>query len=169
MMRTLSLAAGLLLTALAAAAQAPGADPAPAGEPPVTLLADDVTYDRETGRLIATGSVEALYQGRILRASRIVYDDKAGTIRAEGPIVLVDPATGVMLADSAALTPDLAEGLIEGARLLIAGQLQIAAAEARRRQGRFVSMDRVIASSCTICPQNCGATRPRCAPDCRPG
>lgn len=152
MMRTLSLAAGLLLTALAAAAQVPGADPALAGEPPVTLLADDVTYDRETGRLIATGSVEALYQGRILRASRIVYDDKAGTIRAEGPIVLVDPATGVMLADSAALTPDLAEGLIEGARLLIAGQLQIAAAEARRRQGRFVSMDRVIASSCTICP-----------------
>lgn len=134
------------------AAQTAASAPQPAPEPPVTLLADEVTYDRETGRLIAAGSVEALYQGRILRASRIVYDEPAGEIRAEGPILLVDPATGVMIADAAALTPDLAEGLIEGARLLIAERLQIAAVEARRRGGRFLSMDRVIASSCTICP-----------------
>lgn len=137
--------AAVLALALAGAAQAQPS------EPPVTLLADEVTYDRETGQLVASGTVEALYQGRILRASRLVYDEKAGVIRAEGPILLVDPETGVMLADAAALTPDLAEGLIEGARLLIAGQLQIAAVEARRRQDRFVSMDRVIASTCSIC------------------
>lgn len=135
----------IIASALAGTAQAQ-----PSGQP-VTLMADEVAYDRETGQLVASGTVEALYEGRILRASRIVYDEKAGVIRAEGPILLVDPATGVMLADSAALTPDLTEGLIEGARLLIAGQLQIAAVEARRRQGRFVSMDRVIASSCSIC------------------
>lgn len=125
---------------------------AQAQSPPVSLIADQVTYDRETGLLIASGAVEVLYEGRILRARRLIYDERAEEVRAEGPIVLVDPEGGVLLADAAALSPDLAEGLVLGARVLIAGELQIAAVEARRAQGRFVTLDRVIASSCTICP-----------------
>jgi LPS-assembly protein len=135
-----------LLLALAAPAAAQG--------PPVALVADEVAYDRETGLLTAEGAVEVLYQGRVLRAARLVYDERADELRAEGPLVLVDPEGGVLLADAAALTPDLAEGLIEGARVLIAQELQIAAVEARRRGGRFVTLDRVIASSCTICAEN---------------
>ena len=51
-----------------------------------------------------------LYQGRVLRAARITYDEAADEIRAEGPIVLTDPDGGVLLADAAALTPDLPRG-----------------------------------------------------------
>jgi len=146
----------------AGAAQERGAAPAEAAGPgadllpptPVALAADRVTYDRETGRLIAEGDVEILYEGRTLRAPRIVYDEPAGVVRAEGPIVLVDPEGGVLIADAAELTPDLAEGLIQGARALIARELQVAAVEARRREGRFVTLDAVIASTCTICPGN---------------
>ena len=46
------------------------------------------------------------------------------------------------------------EGLIDGARLLIAGQLQLAAAEVRRTGGRYTTLYRTIASSCTICAEN---------------
>jgi LPS-assembly protein len=140
-------AAALALALAALAAPAPAA----AQEPPVALVADELRYDREAGLLTAEGAVEVLYQGRVLRARRIVYDERADELRADGPIALVDPDGGVLLADAAALTPDLAEGLIAGARVLIAGQLQVAAVEARRSQGRFVTLDRVIASSCTIC------------------
>ena len=83
------------------------------------------------GLLVASGNVEVLYQGRVLRAARITYDEAADEIRAEGPLVLTDPDGGVLLADAAALTPDLTEGLISSARLLIAGQ-----AAARRGRGR---------------------------------
>ena len=48
--------------------------------------------------------------------------------------MLTDPDGGVLLADAAALTPDLTEGLISSARLLIDGKLQLAAAEARRER-----------------------------------
>ena len=88
----------------------------------------------------------------MLRASRITYDEAADEIRAEGPIVLTDPDGGVLLADAAALTPDLTEGLISSARLLIAGQ-----AAARRGRGpprsgeRYATLDKVVASTCTIC------------------
>ena len=75
-------------------------------------------------------------------------------IRAEGPLLLTDPAGGVLLADAAALTPDLEDGLISSARLLIAGQLQLAAAEVRRKDGRYATLYRTVASSCTICAEN---------------
>ncbi len=122
-----------------------------AQEAPVGLIADRIAYDETTGVIAASGNVEVLYQGRILRAAEIRYDTRAETIRATGPIVLVDPAGGVLLADAAALTPDLADGLIEGARVLIGEQLQLAAVEGRRSGGRFATLDRVVASSCTIC------------------
>jgi LPS-assembly protein len=147
-MRRLALA-GLALAGLIAAS-APGPR---AQEGPVSLLADQVSYDRETRQLVAEGNVEVLYQGRVLRARRIVYDEAADEIRAEGPLVLTDPAGGVILADAAALTPDLTEGLMTSARLLIADQLQLAAAEVRRR-GRYATLYRTVASSCTICAEN---------------
>ena len=139
---SLILALALALAPPAARAQA---------ELPASLAADAVSYDRETGLLVASGNVEVLYRGRVLRAARITYDEAADEIRAEGPIVLTDPDGGVLLADAAALTPDMTEGLISGARLLIAGRLQLAAVEARRSGKRYATLDRVVASACTIC------------------
>ena len=121
---------------------------------PASLMADQVTFDQERGLLVASGSVEVLYEGRVLRAERIVYDQKAEEIRVEGPLMLTDPDGAVLLADSAALTPDLEEGLVSSAKLLIAGKMQLAAAELQRTKGRYSTLQRVIASSCTICPEN---------------
>lgn len=118
---------------------------------PASLVADSVTYDRETRRLVATGNVEVLYQGRVLRASRITYDEAKDVIRADGPVTLTDPDGGVLLAVSAELSPDLTDGLVSSARLLIDRRLQLAAAEARREGERFATLDKVVASTCTIC------------------
>jgi LPS-assembly protein len=118
---------------------------------PASVLADSVNYDDTTGLLTATGNVEVLYQGRILKARQIVYDRDANQIRATGPLVLSDPATGTVLAESAALSPELTSGLIRAARLLIAGQLQIAASEVRRTDDRYTTLFRTFASTCTVC------------------
>ncbi len=139
------------LVALACASGALGIAVAQETAPPAGLVADRVSYDRESEVLTAEGDVEVLYEGRVLRARRIVYDAAAGTIRATGPLVLTDPEGGVFLAETAELSPDLKEGLIAGARLLIAGRLQIAAAEMRRSGGRFTTLYRTVASTCTIC------------------
>jgi LPS-assembly protein len=142
-------AAGL---ALALAALAAG--PAGPQQLPASLVADQVSYDRESGLLVASGNVEVAYQGRVLRATRITYDERRQEIRADGPLQLTDPDGGVLIADAAAMSPDLERGLIESARLLIDGQLQLAAAEARRRDARYSTLYRTVASSCTICAGN---------------
>ena len=131
------------------AGQRAGAQPVPA-----TLLADRVSYDDATGVLTAEGNVEVLYEGRVLTATRIEYDTGADRITATGPLVLSDPQAGVLLAEDAELSADLSAGLIRGARLLVADQLQIASGEVRRGGGRFTTLDRTIATSCTVCAGN---------------
>ncbi|MER2508530.1 LPS assembly protein LptD [Amaricoccus sp.] len=147
--RFIAFGLALAVAATGLRAQSPEAD-----QPPASLIADEVTYDRETGLLVATGDVEVLYEGRVLKATSITYDEKADRIRAVGPIQITDPERGILLADSADLSADITDGLIESAQLLIAGQLQLAAAEARRSQGRYTTLYRAIASSCTICEGN---------------
>jgi LPS-assembly protein len=139
---------GLLL------ALVPAPRPVPAQGVPASLVADRVTYDREARLLTAEGGVEVFYEGRVLRARRIVYDEGADEIRASGPIVLTGPEGEVVLAEAAELDPDLTEGLIRGARLLVAGKLQLAATEVRRTAGRFTTLFQTVASSCEICAEN---------------
>lgn len=116
-----------------------------------TLVADSLEIAGES-RLVANGSVEVFYQGRRLTASRIVYDQKAGTLQIEGPIRLTDD-TGetVILASQADLSADMTEGLLTSARVVLNQQLQIAAAEARRVGGRYLQLDNAVASSCRVC------------------
>jgi LPS-assembly protein len=144
--------AGALALAITLAVGVPVPVSSQAG--PASLMADQVTFDEARGLLVASGNVEVLYQGRVLRADRIIYDRGADEIRAEGRLVLTDPGGAVLLADSAALTPDLEAGLVASARLLVAGKLQLSAAELRRTGGRYNTLHRVIASSCTICAEN---------------
>lgn len=140
----LGVAGGPPARAQSAAAEASAALPA-------SLIADRVTYDRASGILVASGNVEVLYQGRVLRAQAITYDEKARQIRATGPIQLTGESEGVILAGDAVLSPDIRDGLIESAQVLIAGKLQMAATEVRRSEGRYTTLYRTVASSCVIC------------------
>lgn len=144
--RAAGLAAALTALALLAAP--------PVRAQPASLIADEVTYDRETGLLTASGNVEAVYENRVLRAERIVYDEENEEIRATGPLSLTDPDGTILLADAAELSPDFTRGLVESGRLLVAGQLQLAASEIERRGDRFTTLQQTVASSCTICAEN---------------
>lgn len=156
MMKTYRLLPALALGTLVLAAGDPSAaQTAGTPQPPASLIADQVSYDRDRQLLTATGNVEVLYEGRVLRANKVVYDQRADRVQAEG-VLVTDDQGGVVIADSATMTPDLETGLIESARLLIAGKLQLAAAEARRQEG-YETLYRTVASTCTICE---GDSRP---------
>lgn len=141
------LAALLLALALALAAGRAVAQ-TPAG--PATLIADRVFLASRT-LLIAEGNVEVLYGEARLRASRIVYDRAADRLTIAGPIVLTRGDAVLLLADQAELSPDLAEGLMNSARLVLNRQLQLAAADLMRTQGRYARLRRVVATSCRVC------------------
>lgn len=119
---------------------------------PVSLLADTINLDQVSGILTASGNVQVFFGDVALNASSIVYDTNREVITAQGPIALSDPAGTVILADFGELSSDLQHSLIQGAKMLLADQLQLTAAEFKRTDGRFDTLNNVVASSCQVCP-----------------
>lgn len=122
-----------------------------AAQESATLIADRLEIAADS-RLIADGSVEVFYQGRRLTASRIVYDQAADRLQIEGPIRLTDEGgTTVIIGAQADLSADLTEGILQSARVVLDQQVQMAAAQLSRSQGRYLQLDNAVASSCRIC------------------
>lgn len=139
-------AAALLALALAA----PGQEAGDAPPPPATLVADSVRIDA-AGRLVAEGAVEALQGDTRLTAARVIYDRTADRLMVEGPITIETEGNAVVLASGAELAPDLRDGLLRSARLVLDRRLQLGAAELNRVEGRYTQLSRVVASSCEVC------------------
>ncbi|MCW3780055.1 LPS-assembly protein LptD [Defluviimonas salinarum] len=125
-----------------------------AAQATATLVADRV-YLTGDDTLTAEGAVEVLYKGARLTAEKIVYDSTGDRILITGPIKLIDGQGAVALADSGEMSRDLTEGVLRSARMMLDQQLQLAAVELRRTGGgRYTAFDKVVASSCQVCPSN---------------
>ena len=126
----------------------------PAGRRPAqgtaSLVADSVTVTADE-RLVAEGHVEVFYDGTRMTADRIVYDRAGDALSIEGPI-LIETAEGVILvAERADLDPQLQNGLLRGARLVLDRHLQLAAARIDRVEGRYSALTRTAATACRVC------------------
>ncbi|KFE35021.1 LPS-assembly protein LptD [Thioclava atlantica] len=136
----------------AAPSPSPEAGATPSSEAMATLLADRVSIERDN-RLVAEGNIEIYYHSRRLTATRVIYDRKTDKLTLEGPIRLEEPGRTnvVILASQAELSSDLRNGILLSARMVMARELQLAAARIERRDGRFTVLDKVVASSCEVC------------------
>ena len=123
---------------------------APAAAQTAALLADQVEVTGDE-TLVATGSVEVLFRDSRLRAESITYDGKTDTLIIGGPIVLEEGDGAVFLADVAELDADLQNGILRSARMVLDDQLQVAATEIQRVDGRYSQLYQTVASSCQVC------------------
>ncbi|MHA7874644.1 LPS-assembly protein LptD [Roseivivax sp.] len=147
-MRRLLCLLAALVWPLSASAQEAG------GTTPPALLVADMVYVESEDVLVAEGNVEAVYDGRRLTASRVVYDDGAGTLSIEGPIRITEANGDVLTASSASLDEGFRNGILAGARIVLDEQLQLAAVEARRVGGRYTELSKVAVTSCQVCGKN---------------
>ncbi len=120
------------------------------GSAPSTLIADQVEITAE-GFLVASGNVEAMQGDYHLTAERITYDPEGETLEIEGPVTLQQGDNSVILAESAALSTDLENGLMKSARVVLDQQLQLSAVEGNRVNGRYTQLYNTVASSCEVC------------------
>lgn len=114
-----------------------------------TLVADDMAL--ANGVLTATGNVEAFYDGTRLRAAAIRYDQGADLLTITGPIVITTPDGTVLTASQATMDPQLENGLLRSARLVLDQQLQLAAHRIDRADGNLSQLYKTAATSCQVC------------------
>lgn len=122
---------------------------------PVALIADQIDYDSAAGVLTAEGAVEVYFGGRTLTADKIIYDSVNDRISAEGRIALRTETGETLFADAADLDTELQNGLIRGARSVIAnGGAKISAVEAQRVDNRYNVLSKAVFSPCEVCANN---------------
>ncbi|PWK60440.1 LPS-assembly protein LptD [Roseicyclus mahoneyensis] len=145
----------LAATALAALILALPARAQDATTPPATLIADSIRFTQADQVIRAEGGVEIFFQGARLRAAAVIYDGATDRVQVTGPITLTEQTgRSVIFADFAELSADLQDGVLRSARLVLDRQLQIAATEIERSDGRYTQMYQGVASSCEVCFDN---------------
>jgi LPS-assembly protein len=117
---------------------------------PVLITADQVTYDRDLGVIVASGHVEVSQDNRVLKSDTLTYNERQKTVNATGNVALVDGSGNVAFADYMELTDDLKNGVIRNIRMLLADKSRMAAALGRR-VGPVDQLTKAIYSPCKPC------------------
>jgi LPS-assembly protein len=137
--------------------QPPGAPSSPrpeAGQPagaPAVFSADQVVYDRDGDVVTASGNVQIVQGGRVVRADSVAFDRRRNVVTASGNVSLVEATGDAIYADHAELTEDLREGAIQNFRALLADWSRLAAAAGRRSEGNATVLRKVVYSPCELC------------------
>ncbi|HVZ99769.1 MAG TPA: LPS assembly protein LptD [Caulobacterales bacterium] len=146
-----ALAAALMVSVSPAALAQAAAPPTSEQTDMVLLEADVLTDDQENRTITAEGDVEARYQGRTLRADRVIYDLNAGTIHASGNVQIVHPDGSVQYADQIESDEGLNIGVATELRARFGPNGTLAARAAVRESPTRNELHNVIYTSCPVC------------------
>ena len=90
----------------------------------LTLLADKITLT-EDSILIAEGNVEAQRGNQLLKASKLIFDDKTEEIFVENVTIFLEGQNTKILGDQGQLGLEMRAGLIQAANILVDEKLKI--------------------------------------------
>jgi LPS-assembly protein len=146
--------------------------PAPPPPPPddavqgggVYLEADQVTDDDINHIVTAHGQVEARYNGRVLRADDVVYNQVTGIATAKGNVTIVNSDGSTENSESAILDRQMSEGVamafsshmtenVKGTSTTPGGPLEItiAADSAVHPSSTITELNRAVFTACPVC------------------
>ncbi len=123
---------------------------APTSPAQAILVADQVFITPER-QLVASGQVEVFQGGRRITAKQITFDNENGQLQIEGPIRIDEDGDITILANAAELDNDLKNGILTSARLVFRQQVQLAALQMTRVQGRYTQLYKTAVTSCHVC------------------
>ena len=146
-----ALSLGLTAPALAAkptqSRKAAPARPAPPhlqddglGPRDVYLEADQLIDDQNKKTITAEGNAEARYQGRIIRAQKIVYDSESGASHASGDVIIINPDKTLQFAQEIDLDDELNTGVAIAFAARLENNVTITAGAAIRRNENVMEL-----------------------------
>jgi LPS-assembly protein len=118
---------------------------------PFLMRADEVSYDRDSDTVTASGHVEISQGQRIVLADRVSYNRKTATVTVAGNITMLEPTGDVYFADYAELSDDLRDATIENFRGLLIDNSRLAASVATRTGAAREDMTKMVFSPCNLC------------------
>jgi LPS-assembly protein len=143
-----------VLSAMPAAAQELpelGAD-VPEGSQ-MLLEADTLVYDNDANTVTAVGGVQIDYGGNRLVAQRVTYDRKTSRLIASGNVEVVDSSGTRIFSDEIDITDDFGDGFVNALRVETVDKTYFAAESAERKGGRLTTFNNGVYTACEPCEE----------------
>ncbi|MHB2265721.1 LPS-assembly protein LptD [Aliihoeflea sp. PC F10.4] len=118
------------------------------------LEADTLVYDNDQNRITAVGSVQIEYDGNRLVAQRVTYDRATSRLIASGGVEIIDPDGTRFQADEIDVTDDFADAFVRTLRVETPDRTYFGADRAERRDGAVTEFERGVYTACEPCEEN---------------
>lgn len=138
---------------------APEAVSVPATDGTIDFAADVLTYDNQRDLVAATGQVRLARDGNYLAADQVSWDRKTGKVQASGNVVVLDPQGNKLVGDKIDLTDSLKDGTINNLLLVLDTGGRIASQRGTRVNGTTI-LDNAIYTGCAVTTDCGKARRP---------
>ncbi len=117
------------------------------------LEADTLVYDTDQNTVTAAGSVQIDYGGNHLVAQRVTYDRKSGRLIASGDVSIVDSTGTRIFSDEVDITDDFANGFVNALRVETVDKTYFAAESAEREGGVLTTFNNGVYTACEPCEE----------------
>jgi LPS-assembly protein len=118
---------------------------------PIVFQADDVQNDDALGLTVARGHVEISQNNQVLLADTVTYNRNTDTVTASGHVSMLQPTGEVLFADYIELRDSMNNGFATQVRMLLSDRSRLAANTARRVNGNLIQLRKGVYSPCDLC------------------
>jgi LPS-assembly protein len=124
---------------------------ATSSEGPMLLEADNLIYDNDRQTVTAAGDVRIEYDGNRLVARRITYNQQTGRIVAVGNVEIIYRDGTRIFSDDIDVTDDFKDGFVNALRIQTVDNTYFAAESAERRGGLLTIFNNGVYTACAPC------------------
>jgi LPS-assembly protein len=120
-------------------------------EQPVDLIAERLEHDEATQTVTASGNVELVQAGKVLKADSVSYNLLQDKVYAKGNVILTDVDGTVYTADNVELTQDMKNGFVQGLHILLTDGSRFTAEKGTRTGGTVLDLKQASYTPCEPC------------------
>lgn len=115
------------------------------------LEADTLIYDNNDETVTASGGVRIDYGGNRLVANQVTYDRRSRRLVAVGDVQIVDPQGTTVYSDKIDVTDDFGDGFVNALRVETVDKTYFAAESGERRGGFLTTFNNGVYTACEPC------------------
>lgn len=118
------------------------------------LQADELVYDRDMQTVVAQGAVQIEYDGNRLVADKVTYNRQTNRMSASGNVQVVEKDGNTIYTDEMDVTDDFRDGFVNGLRVETTDDTRFVAESAERSGGEITTFNNGVYTACQACTKN---------------
>lgn len=117
------------------------------------LEADTLVYDEDLSTVTAVGGVQIEYGGNHVVAEKVIYNRETGRLLATGKVEIIDPDGTKFYAEEIDITDDFGDGFVNALQVVTTDKTYFGAESAERKSGVLTTFHNGVYTACEPCEE----------------